>query len=417
MKIEYGNCSQSSLAEDIMVLLQSSGTENAMLQELETKAKHNFVSLHHSRSIFQLHSTNKYMDGKWKTHVYVDGKRKGVTCKTMEELYDYLYDFYKAAGNKGTSFADVFQLFLEDKVAKGRSRRTISEDTRRFKSLDEKIQAMPITDITEDMLTDWLLNSFLLRTPKPEGLKKMVQLLNAIFCYGRRKKLCMENPAEDIDFHNYLHLCDLMTKSNEERSFSAEELSKLREAALKDVKNPHACMILVSMETGLRIAELPPLRKCDIHDDYIHVHRQQIRQEKDDTHDHQFYYDVNYTKNERLNPQNGRKLPISANCVEALHFAEALPGESEYLFHHADGSPVNKDAYGQYLKRMCRRLGIKTTNNHAFRVAYNAMLIRHNLDSIERSYLLGHSMQTNEKHYSHSDERRFNKIRSKLGIE
>ena len=277
----------------------------------------------------------------------MNGKRKGVTFNTEEELYEYLYNFYKDQEKSENTFADVFQCFINDKKAKGRSPRTIHEDKRRFNFFDENIQALPITDITEEMLTKWLSNSFLLRKPKPEGLKKMVQLLNAIFKYGRRKKMCSGNPAEDIDFHEYLHLCDLSTRSNEERSFSEDDLAKLRECALKEKSNPHACMLLVSMETGLRIGELAPLQKCDIKDTYIHVHRQQIRLDKDETHEHQLYYDVDYTKNERQNPKNGRRVPISNRCAEALRFAYDLPGDSKYVFHHSDGSPVKKDAYGQ----------------------------------------------------------------------
>lgn len=37
--------------------------------------------------ISQIHSKSKYKDGKWKTYVYVDEKRKVVEANTEEELY------------------------------------------------------------------------------------------------------------------------------------------------------------------------------------------------------------------------------------------------------------------------------------------------------------------------------------------
>ena len=75
---------------------------------------------------------------------------------------------------------------------------------------------------------------------------------------------------------------------------------------------------------------------------------------------------------------------------------------------------MKKDGYGQYLRRICQRLGINITRNHAFRVAYNAKLIQKDIDANDRCLILGHSMQTNERHYLFSDERRFESIQKKL---
>ena len=107
-------------------------------------------------------------------------------------------------------------------------------------------------------------------------------------------------------------------------------------------------------------------------------------------------------------------LPISDECRKVLDIALALPGESEYVFHHPDGSQVQKDCYGRYLSRVCKRLGISTTHNHAFRVAFNAKLIAAGVDGNERCLVLGHSMQTNERHYSFGDKRRIEDVKNKL---
>ena len=68
----------------------------------------------------------------------------------------------------------------------------------------------------------------------------------------------------------------------------------------------------------------------------------------------------------------------------------------------------------QYLRRVCHSLGIEITHNHAFRVAFNARLIADNIDGNDRSLILGHSMQTNERHYSFSDQRRLDRIKQKM---
>ena len=173
-------------------------------------------------------------------------------------------------------------------------------------------------------------------------------------------------------------------------------------------------MMLVSMETGMRLGELAALRYDDIDENYIHVHRQQVilfdRNEKTKRH----WEDVEYTKNERTNPQGGRLVPITEGCREALILAMDLPGESDHVFHHPDGKMVLKDSYLYYLRRRCKDLGIPISNNHAFRVAYNSRLIQAGVDGNGRCGVLGHSMQTNERHYSFSDKRKAETVKNKL---
>lgn len=171
---------------------------------------------------------------------------------------------------------------------------------------------------------------------------------------------CSISNRHNILVEDYVKFCNLTTRTNEERSFSDEEIEKLRTYGLKDHLNPHAAVMLVAIETGMRAGELPALRKDDIRDGYIFVHRQHIREPKTDKIGKISFKEVNYTKNERANPRGGRKIPITKECQIALDIAFALPGESEYLFHHPDGSPVLKDSYEYYLRRRCGSLGIKT---------------------------------------------------------
>ena len=87
---------------------------------------------------------------------------------------------------------------------------------------------------------------------------------------------------------------------------------------------------------------------------------------------------------------------------------------SEFVLHGKDGDPIQKDSYEQYLRRVCKKLGIEITHNHAFRVAFNARLIADDIDGNDRSLILGHSAQTNERHYSFSDQRRLDRIKQKM---
>lgn len=358
-----------------------------------------------------MHSSDKYRDGKWSTYVNIDGKRRMIEKQTEEDIYNYLYDFYKAQEDAAKTFQDVFDLLMKHKKELARSDQTIAEDTRYFGFVDPKIKSKPIADITEDELRHWLIKQYMPTMPKQQALKKMLQVLNQTFRYGHDKNLCHGNPAEFLHYDDYASKCDLTTRSNEEHSFSDEEIAILKENALKDLSNPHNIAMLISMETGLRAGELAALRWKDVRKNRLHVHSQQIR---DRSKEHQSFEMVRYTKNERRKPKGGRFVPITPECQKALEYAQNLPGESEFILHNKAGRAIIKDSYEQFLRRKCHSLGIDTTHNHAFRVAFNARLIADNLDGNERCYVLGHTMQTNERCYSFSDERKLDSITKKM---
>ena len=52
--------------------------------------------------------------------------------------------------------------------------------------------------------------------------------------------------------------------------------------------------------------------------------------------------------------------------------------------------------------------------NHAFRVAFNRRLHEMGLSPSDRALILGHSVETNERHYSFTDSRRLETIRQRM---
>ena len=395
-----------------MVLFQDGGFESAEVKSMIAKAKRKYVSSHHTLAITQLHSDNKYKDGYWKTYVRVDGKRKEVMRKTEDDLYQFLYDFYKELENPAITFEDAFNLLSQWKTEElDRAYKTVAEDTRRFSLLDDELKEKPLSDITESDLRKWLVKSYMPTHPREAALRKMIQLLNQIFKFGLSRKLCFINPAEYIRFDDYAKGCNQVRKTGEEREFSPDEISVLQQDALEHITNPRCLIRLLSIETGMRAGELCALHKSDVRDKYIHIHRQIV---KDLSSGHQTFHEIGYTKNERQHPRNGRFIPRTDTINEILELAKLLPGESDYIFHDKAGSFISPDSYEQNLRRACNRLGIITCNNHAFRIARNSELIEMGLSPSERASILGHSVETNERRYSITDIRRMDEIWRKL---
>ena len=401
--------------EELMVLLKRSPEIAHWLTNMTSiKAKKLYVKAKHKQTIAQINSTDQYHKGYWYTHVYVNGKRKVVQKPTEDKLYEYLFNFYQEQDDKKKTFDEAFDRLIESKRDRGRSELTLKEYRRYHKLIPESIKKKDIALITEDELRKWFIKDFLSRSPKKEAMKKMLQQLKSVFTFGIRNGYCFTNPAINILAEDYYKFCDLSMRSNEHRSFSEEEIRKLREYCFNDRKNPHAAMMLVAMETGMRLGELAALKKSDVDNDYIWVHRQQVVVFEDERCRNRQIKDLEYTKNEKENPKGGRLIPITEDCRIALKIADEIPGKSEYVFHHPNGKPIVKDSYEYYLRRRCKALGIGISHNHAFRVAFNARLIEAGVDCNERCLVLGHSMQTNERHYSFSDRRKVDDVRNKL---
>ena len=381
---------------------------------LNRTAKISFVKKQHMYAIFQMTNASDKRKDKWKTYYYdEDGKRKALVRSTVEEIYLELFEIYTGGRRKKRTMKEVFEELMVFKLEElSRSPHTVYIDRQTFKLIDGQLQEMAIEDVSRQDIQLWITKSLLPLRPREEAFKRAIQLLSQIFELGIQKSYCMENLIRHIPVNAYYSKCNHTRKRNEEKQFSEEELEMLYQEASSNAENPRALMMIVSMETGLRIGELASLHRDDICGDYLHIHRQQILSGERGM--RAMIQEVSYTKDERVHPHDGRLVPITDICRDAVEKALDLPGSSEFLFHDEKGDPIKKDSYNQYLHRVCERLGTQAKNNHAFRIAFNTRMINLGLSSSDRAQILGHAVQTNEKNYSLTDRRRLDKISCSL---
>ena len=77
--------------------------------------------------------------------------------------------------------------------------------------------------------------------------------------------------------------------------------------------------------------------------------------------------------------------------------------KTKYVFCDINGNWIKIDAYTSCLRRLMKSLGYSITNNHAFRMSLNSnVFIPNNVSLTKRAELLGHSVETNLRHYSYA---------------
>ena len=92
---------------------------------------------------------------------------------------------------------------------------------------------------------------------------------------------------------------------------------------------------------------------------------------------------------------------------ELKNIQQQLGIKSDWIFCNKAGDWIKIRGYISALRKVTLGLGFPITNNHAFRMALNSyVLIPKGLEAPERAKLLGHSVETNLRYYTHarSDE-------------
>ena len=394
----------SDSIQNIIELLQSlpaeglNNLDTPTIKALNRGIKENFVMRTHPYKI------TRQKSGRWKTYIRRPaGTRKSVERNNRDDLIEFLYQHYSEDDKKSAVMDRVFDEFLEYKRdVLSRSQETVERiryTYRRF--MTEEIRQRKMSSITETELMRYVRLIVYTEHPKERALKSFLQMIHGLFRFGYDNHYTSSDVSKRIVAENFYKDCDCSKKEAGEKIFSPAEIHLIREAANQKLPNPRAFMILLAIETGMRAGELCALHWDDISETDIHIHRQQLIHTRNGK--REGFYEVPYTKDERRHPHGGRYFPLTTRCRQLLdQLRTTCDSSSEYVFSE-EGEWIHKTSYEQFLKRLCKNLGLSITNNHAFRMSLNSnVLIKAGLDAKTRAAILGHSIATNESYYTYT---------------
>ena len=333
-------------------------------------------------------------------------------AKDLDTLYDKLISWYGIIPVDANKLSDIFGLAITEKErTDNNNSQTIEHyraDYKRFITEEfgnRDIQKISRTDVKA--YTQELVHRI---TLSKKAFLSYKGVLNLIFRYAVENGIIQSNPVVSIKNSVYLKSCDTGRATPEEKILSEDEIDQVRKTVRQYMGykryngyfiNGYA--ILFSIETGVRAAEIPALKWSDIHEDYIHIHAQQLNHIQKGGKE---YYYAPWTKDEKGISRGGRKYPLTDALKALLDELRALQTtlgiDSDIIFCHEDGTWIKTDAYETCLRRLMRSAGMSVTNNHALRMSLNSNVFigRCDLPVTERARLLGHSVETNLRHYS-----------------
>ena len=397
--------------------LKSSDVITAM-----NKAKERFVLSNHQRAITKISKGKK--EGKYKT--YIGETRKAVEKSSYEDMIDFLYVYYMELQKVHATFEEALQWLIDYKlVNKGRAQSTINRNKATFlRFTTEELLNKEVAEISEDELYKSIRDriasvaSVSHRKPAISDVRAYLQVVNGIFNIALRRGIITRNPAMFISADDFKESCSSPCKDPDKKTMSPDQVSALHKEAKLLAPNPRAYAIRISAYSGLRAGELPCIRWSDIRNGFLHVHSSQRLTESDDWKRIGFE-ELSWTKNEKGISQGGRYIPITNELKSVLEEISAhqksINLQTDYILCDDDGSPITKTSYEKYLARICKRLGFKVTNNHALRMSYSSnYLLPMGLDARERALITGHSVEVEERFYSHAGTYLYEPIKQKM---
>lgn len=406
---------------DGIISLADAEEEMKRIKEKEFRLKKKIVDDIHvtrngkPRAISPGNPTSSYPNGYYYTRL--SGNGQPVKRQTLEELYDYLYEYYFGSVEL-YSIGKVFELALSEKENSENSEkdtiRRYRVDVNRF--FTPEFTACDIRTVTDTSLKEYT-QGLVHRGPlTKDAFIAYKTLLNLVFRYAVRKRIITFNPVDSINNRVYLKSCDCEKPRAEDETFSAKDIHALndemkRREGMKRYQQSKNCLgfhsaIRFSMLAGERIGEVVALRwdDVDFQRKQVHIHAQLLEREDENGNKHYIY--VSCLKNEKGVPKGGRYFPITPmieNLFQEIRQRNEVLGISpDYIFTDLEGNWLNKKQLGKYLYLMCKSVGITVTKNHGFRKTLNSKMREAGASSVDCAKLLGHSPETNERCYTFS---------------
>lgn len=295
-------------------------TQTEMIKNQELKLKQQLINTVHVTK-WGIPRKIEYKESKDLWMTIMPDKSK-VYAKTKLGLYDKLLDVY-VLKICDTTINGVFEAAIDEKArTENNDESTISHyryDYNRF--ITPEFGKRDVTKVTKAELKEYTQNMVNTLHPKKKAFLLYKGVLNLIFRYALEYDLIAKDPVTAIKNAVYLKSCDTRTATAEEKILSEDEIELVKAKVRQRMKEKryhgyfiNGYAILLSIETGLRAAELPALKWSDVHDEYIHIHAQQLQHVRKG---YTEYYYAGWTKNEKGVSQDGRKYPLT-DAIEAI---------------------------------------------------------------------------------------------------
>jgi len=231
------------------------------------------------------------------------------------------------------------------------------------------------SEVTPEMIERYILQR---SRVSPHTANKELRSLRSLFNFGKKKKLVLKNPTDDLDF--------LPVEKKLKHVPSPKEIDKLIAVAEKETGE----YLWAIRETLARVSEINRLKWDDVNfrDRYV----------------------VLYTRKKKGGHLTPRKVPMTQKLFEVLsrRFAERDPSKPWVFWHRYWSNKTGETLEGPYknrrktLKTLCKKAGVKYSGFHALRHSGASIMENSNVPVGAIQKLLGHENRSTTEIYLHT---------------
>ena len=367
--------------------------ENGMLDKALVQEK---IEMQKREEILKKHPYKIYQgaDGKWYT--YLPDKKKGRILKkrnTKEDIEDIVISFWKQKDENPTVDM-IFHEWIESKTQREEiSKSTRDRYERQYNQCFSSFGKRKIKSLSEYDIEKFILDSIHEYNLTAKGYSNLRTLVFGIFRLAKKKKLVDFSITELIgDIEISRKSFRKNQKTDEEQVFMEDELPKVIDY-LEENQDIINLGILLLFKTGLRIGELAGLKKCDISENVIHVHRTEICYE--DNSGNRVFEVKDFPKTEA----GIRDVFIPDNCLWILQKLRIANPFGEFVFEN-NGSRIRTYVFRNRLDTVCKHTGVVRKSPHKIRKTYGSILIDNGVDESLVIEQMGHTdIKTTREYY------------------
>lgn len=236
---------------------------------------------------------------------------------------------------------------------------------------DNKLITIPVKKITTRMLNDFLNDSITTFKFSRKEFNNMKTILNAVYQIAMDKEILSVDPLlntrTDVKFRS------IQKKKDGSRLYLEKEM-ELLEDFLYQQESIEAYTILMDFQIGTRVGEMVVLKKEDMLDDEVYIHKMEIVDEEkvDGAYNHKGYKVVEYVKHNISTDY--RTIPLSKKAKKILEEVKKFSPDREYLFTQSNGERMTSRSFNYWLEKYCRDAVITFNSSHCIRRTFASRL-------------------------------------------
>lgn len=381
-------------------------------KQIEMTKREEYLNLHKEK--YNIWQGN---NGSWYTYLADDTKSAGrrlVKKSTLTKIENAIIDYYKASENKNDSkkisLENFYLEWLEYKQLHTNSSayiRRIDDDWNRYYK-DTPIIKIPLINLNFLTLDEWAHKIVKKHNLTKRQYYNMSVIMRQSLDFAVQKKMVSSNVFNEVKMDSKLFKSSKKA-DDKKQVFLIDEQPLIETEAYKDFtenchKSSAPLAIPLLFQLGCRLGELVALKTTDIQGNYIHIQRQEVKEEHRNADGSWLPTKkavVEYTKSEA----GDRKVYLSSKAKEIIQ--KILENNKEHGF--SDGDYIFLDTKGRIqeravdtrIRKYCKNVGLEHIKScHDARRTYISTLIDKNININEIRKLVGHADErTTYKNY------------------